>query len=38
VPLSLVGYAAVAWFSGAVNEKTANMLKGFVNRKLRRRA
>jgi O-antigen/teichoic acid export membrane protein len=36
VPAALITYAAVAWFSGAVQPATATKLKGFVRRKWRR--
>lgn len=36
VPLALLGYGVCAWFSGAVQPTTVDMVKGFVSRKLSR--
>lgn len=37
VPAALATYAVVAYFTGAIKPRTVDMLKGFVQRKLRRR-
>jgi O-antigen/teichoic acid export membrane protein len=36
VPLSLLTYAAVAWYSGAIQQSTVDMVKGFIARKFSR--
>jgi hypothetical protein len=36
VPAACFTYAVVVWFSGAVDPATAEKLKGFVNRRLKR--
>jgi uncharacterized membrane protein YvlD (DUF360 family) len=36
VPLSLLTYAAVAWYSGAIQPSTVDMIKGFIGRKFSR--
>jgi O-antigen/teichoic acid export membrane protein len=38
VPAAVLTYAGVAYFSGAVQPSTIDLLKGFINRKLLRRA